>query len=397
MPHKITQTSAFNKTIPHLTVLSCFFFFAVLGALLWKIEFAQRQGLTGESCTDRSALWNRGTRRNVVPAQVGSMEFRMEKMITDVTAAHGKVTVPHYNTHEEYVKAMRESVIAPLLDVKGSLLHQTVSVTTLLPLTAATPSEDVHTSHKSPDLSCNVCGEFYEKWVRIKESARARLANLTMQQKGKLWQCSRKLRLTASNISKIPRKKDTPPDKFIQSCLFSHFRGNKATSHGNRFEPVARQAFEKLHNLTVERCGTVVSETHPFLSASPDGLIGMDSIIKIKCPYTDDCVELINSNKYDVRKDAAGYHHLSKAGKNGYYFQVQFVMFCLQRSNCYFFVWSALNSVLIVVPYDKEFIIAHITRITEFYFMHYLPRLVQAVRSKSLVLCDEYVDVCSQY
>lgn len=291
---------------------------------------------------------------------------------------------------------MRESVIAPLLAVKGSLLQQTVSVTTLAPVTAATQREDFHTSHNSSDLSCNVCGEFYEKWVCIKESARAQLARLTMQQKGKLWQCSRKLRLTASNISKVPRRTDTPPDKFVQACLFSHFRGNKATSHGNRFEPVARQVFEKEHHLTVERCGTVVSETHPFLSASPDGLIGTDSIIEIKCPYTDDSLELINSNKYDVRKDASGCHYLSKAGKNGYYFQVQFVMFCLQRSLCYFFVWSALNSVLVVVPYDKEFVIAHITRISDFYFMHYLPRLVQAVHSKTLAICDEYVELCSE-
>lgn len=29
-----------------------FLFFTVLGALPWKIEFAQRQGLTGETCTE---------------------------------------------------------------------------------------------------------------------------------------------------------------------------------------------------------------------------------------------------------------------------------------------------------------------------------------------------------
>lgn len=43
-----------------------------------------------------------------------------------------------------------------------------------------------------------------------------------------------------------------------------------------------------------------------------------------------------------------------------------------------------------------EFVIAHITRISDFYFMHYLARLVQAVRSKSLALCDEYVELCSE-
>lgn len=129
-----------------------------------------------------------------------------------------------------------------------------------------------HGSHDNEDdlLVCKTCSDFYSIWVNIKKPVRLRLVELTCKQTGKLWEASHKLRLTASNVSKVPRKKDTPPDNFVKSCLFSQFRGNKATSHGQRCEPVARRMFENQNGVHVERCGTVVSATHSLLSASPD-------------------------------------------------------------------------------------------------------------------------------
>lgn len=369
-----------------------------VGAVLWKIEFASRKGLTGESCTDRSAKWNQGTKRNVTPAQIDAMDFRLRKEFNDLQHEGKKLTTKRYETHEQYVGEMQQSTIAPLLDIKGSLLHQAVtakistSVHAKNNLTETVPKL-THGSHEDEDdlLVCETCSDFYSKWVNIKEPVRLRLMELTRQQTGKLWEASRKLRLTASNVSKVPRKKDTPPDNFVKSCLFSQFRGNKATSHGQRFEPVARRMFENQNGVHVERCGTVVSATHPFLSASPDGLVGTQSILEIKCPIVDDCLQLVDSNKYDLKKDSNGAYYLDKKGKNGYYYQVQFVMFCTERTHCYFYVWSAMNSVLVEVPFDADFVCLHISRLSEFYFRQYLPRLVNAVHSNSLDI-SEYKD-----
>ncbi|XP_064479743.1 uncharacterized protein LOC135393146 [Ornithodoros turicata] len=372
-----------------------------VGAILWKIEFANRKGLTGQSCTDRSASWNHGTKRNFVPSQVLDMDFSMAKNIRHASPTNRKVSVPRYEDHKTYVKAMKESEIAPLLDIRASLLHQTVfaSLPSNVQTSCCSQRDTVpeHGSHNEPELlACELCFEFYSQWVKIEESSRQRLMKLTCQQSGDLWQASRNLRLTASNLSKVPRRKDTAPDKFIKSCLFSTFRGNKATSHGKKFEPVARKAFENSYGVCVELCGTVVSATHPFLSASPDGLVGTDSILEIKCPHTEDCVQFVHTCKYDVRRDTDGRYYLAKEGKNGYYMQVQFVMFCSERSKCYFHVWSALNSIIIEVTYDVEYVAMHITRFSEFYFRHYLPRLVDAVHSKNLALTDEYKVLCSE-
>lgn len=368
------------------------------GAVLWKIEFASREGLTGESCTDRSAKWNQGTKRNVTPAQIGVMDFTLRKEFRDLQHEGQKVNAKRYETHEQYVREMQQSVIAPLLDIKGSLLHQTVTAKMSPSVHAKTKlrgnvAELTHGPHDDDDdlLACDVCAEFYGKWVRIKEPVRLNLMQLTCQQTGRLWKASRKLRLTASNVSKVPRKKETPPENFVKSCLFSEFRGNNATSHGQRFEPVARQMFERHTGIHVERCGTVVSATHPFLSASPDGLIGTDGILEIKCPLVDDCLQLLESNKYDVKKDSNGAYYLDKKGKNGYYYQVQFIMFCTERTHCYFFVWSAMNFITVEVPFDADFVCFHISRLSEFYFRHYLPRLVDAVHSNTLDI-SEYKD-----
>lgn len=35
-----------------------------------------------------------------------------------------------------------------------------------------------------------------------------------------------------------------------------------------------------------EKCGFFISAEYPFLGASPDGLLGEDTIIEIKCPYS---------------------------------------------------------------------------------------------------------------
>ena len=46
-----------------------------VGALLWKIEFANANKLVGTSCTDYDANWNKGTKRNIVPAAMADIEI----------------------------------------------------------------------------------------------------------------------------------------------------------------------------------------------------------------------------------------------------------------------------------------------------------------------------------
>lgn len=204
-----------------------------------------------------------------------------------------------------------------LASVPGTILNLTLNApaaetTDEILAPRSVPSHGFH-SGTGPD-NCHCCNDFYKRYVDIHLDAQVRLAKGTVEQRGSVWEGSRKVRITASVTSKIPKRKHTLPERALASLLRSSFRGNKATMHGTQCEPIAREAFEQETGLKVARLGTVVSQSEPYLSASPDGLAGTDSILEIKCPYTEDCSSLLDSGKYDVRKGDDGYF-LSKSGR----------------------------------------------------------------------------------
>lgn len=61
---------------------------------------------------------------------------------------------------------------------------------------------------------------------------------------------------------------------------------NSAMAHGTEFEPFARAMYEIANGVIVEECGFIKHPTIEWSGASPDGLIGNDGLIEIKCPNT---------------------------------------------------------------------------------------------------------------
>ena len=105
------------------------------------------------------------------------------------------------------------------------------------------------------------------------------------------------------------------------------FTGNAATNHGERMEPVALAFYESVAGVTVTQTGIVKHDDYDWLGASPDGLIGLDGGLEIKCPYW-------AKQPYSVHE------------KPSYYAQCQHVMevcdlkwmdfFCYIRKDLYF-------------------------------------------------------------
>ena len=103
--------------------------------------------------------------------------------------------------------------------------------------------------------------------------------------------------------------------------LPSEFKGNVATRHGNDNERLALDDYE-------EATGRFVTMTgfHPFdewLGASPDGLVGENGLVEIKCPYNGKLHPL------DERPD--------------YFAQIQVQLLCTNRDWCDFYVWTAMG------------------------------------------------------
>jgi len=73
-----------------------------------------------------------------------------------------------------------------------------------------------------------------------------------------------------------------------------------AVEHGSRMESVAQAWYEQQFSVAVDETDFVVHSTYDFLGASPDGLIGLDGGIEIKCPYpkyTKKCYSVFDKKK----------------------------------------------------------------------------------------------------
>lgn len=67
------------------------------------------------------------------------------------------------------------------------------------------------------------------------------------------------------------------------TCLDYTQIDTKETRWGHEFEPAAREAYEQAMGVEVELCGFI--EHSPSFGGSPDGLVGEDGGIEIKCPF----------------------------------------------------------------------------------------------------------------
>lgn len=68
----------------------------------------------------------------------------------------------------------------------------------------------------------------------------------------------------------------TPAEKF----------SNAAMAHGTEYEPEARRAYEFYADVDVEEVAFVAHPSISMSGASPDGLVGADGLVEIKCPNT---------------------------------------------------------------------------------------------------------------
>lgn len=91
---------------------------------------------------------------------------------------------------------------------------------------------------------------------------------------------------------------------------------NEHTERGNELEPIARSMYELQNDVEVEEIG--FAEYNDFVGCSPDGLVGKDGMIEIKCPDDKTYFNLLMNEKID----------------NAYIWQCQMNMLILERKWC---------------------------------------------------------------
>lgn len=194
-----------------------------------------------------------------------------------------------------------------------------------------------------------------------------------------LWKEERRKRITASNFGKICKMRaSTHCQNIVKTLLYGTFNGNQYTQWGKDHEDTAIEQFEELQNFHVQQCGFFVDLEESYLGASPDGLIGNDTIIEVKCPKT--CSEMtplqgISNGKIKFAKMEKGRMKLLK--NHNYYYQVQGQLHVTRRKKCYFIVWTPKGMEYELIRRDDNFwaVECH-EQLKNFYMNCLLPELV---------------------
>ena len=186
------------------------------------------------------------------------------------------------------------------------------------------------------------------------------------------WFAERTKRLTSSNFGRICKiTNKTNIKAFCRSLMTVRKISSRSLAHGRRYEPVAIAKFEELTGFKVEPSGLVVSMDQPYLACSPDGLIGEDSILEVKCPSASKN-KIIDSVTVPYLKTGEN-GQLYLQGNHDYMFQIQGCMHITGRSNCKFVVFTLTDLVILDIPYDAVFVRSMLSKLADFFDNHFKP------------------------
>jgi putative phage-type endonuclease len=177
-----------------------------------------------------------------------------------------------------------------------------------------------------------------------------------MDQGTEEWFTIRIGKVTASRVADVIAKTKTgysaTRDNYMAQLVCERLTGQKGESftnaamqHGTDTEPLARAAYEALRDVLVDEVGFVPHPSIIMAGASPDGLVGDDGLLEIKCPNTATHIETL----------------LSQSVPGKYNTQMQFQMACTGRQWCDFVSFDnrlpeELQLFVKRVPRDNEFI-----------------------------------------
>jgi putative phage-type endonuclease len=122
------------------------------------------------------------------------------------------------------------------------------------------------------------------------------------------WFAQRVGKATASRIADIIAKTKTGPStsraNYLAQLVAERLTGNPAESfsnaamqHGTETEPLARMAYEVATGRFVTEVDMVPHPRIEMSGASPDGLVGDDGLIEIKCPNTATHIDTLLTKK----------------------------------------------------------------------------------------------------
>ena len=228
--------------------------------------------------------------------------------------------------------------------------------------------------------------DYKEKLKITDEQIRLIEESTKQDSKTETWLEARKYRLTSSNFGRIIRAKSVTESLLCQIEGAKSLDGIKAIEWGRSNESLAKKQFFEKTKLEIEESGLFVSNSG-VLGASPDGLIGDDALIEVKCPYSDKektITDACKGSNFCLKLSDDGTFSLKE--NHAYYSQVQGQLYLSGRSKCFFMVWTLVDSVIIELKRDEDWKV-NLTRLEDFFFDHFRNHLVKKLTSGDATSC----------
>nr|XP_018672258.1 uncharacterized protein LOC108950671 [Ciona intestinalis] len=212
-----------------------------------------------------------------------------------------------------------------------------------------------------------------DRAVKVSESQAKEIEQITrLQHESKEWHEHRRFRLTASRFGEIAAI--TERRNIVKLCE-SMWDAKPLTVppvlHGKMYEAVAITDFEKKFNIQVQRCGLFIDIDQPYFGASPDGLIGKDSILEVKCPFSGKEQTIVPGSNFSFLENQNGSVVLKKNHK--YFAQIQAQLGITKKQKCYFVVYTFKDMLVKVIPFDVYFYRSLKQKVEMFCIEHWKP------------------------
>jgi putative phage-type endonuclease len=163
------------------------------------------------------------------------------------------------------------------------------------------------------------------------------------------------VRINGSRIGSIlGLNKYKKPEEVLREMVREHFgikrefQGNDATRWGEEHEQEAIEQYESISQKKIHSAQMfAVHQEYDWLSVMPDGLVDMDGMVEIKCPFS------------------AYYNHIHQ--KPEYEAQIRLQFECCNRQWCDFVVWRETTIHISRVERKPEWFKETLPKLEKFY------------------------------
>lgn len=237
-----------------------------------------------------------------------------------------------------------------------------------------------------PDLDEKECNEkMQEILMNLKKDAEnsEELERKTVgQHNNPLWQEKRLDRLTASLFGQVVKRKDhTPCHNLVKTVLYHKEINCEGVAFGRVHEKTAILKYEEKTGNKVEVCGLFLSPEYPFLGASPDGLVGKEGLVEVKClPSVAEKLEVALKNKKKLCLELNKKKEITLKMNHNYYYQIQGQLNITKRNWCDLIVFTKQEELFVqrIVTDGKLWNEVMLPKLRRFYMECVLPEIADS-------------------